>query len=250
MKQNFVAFIILILFTSFAYKSNKKTTLYIIGDSTASLKEVKAYPETGWGMPFQFFFDSSVLVDNRAKNGRSTRTFMEEGLWKPVVENLKRGDYVFIQFGHNDEVQSKKSATSENEFAANLKQYVIETRSKNANPVLLTPVARRSFDSTGKLMDTHKIYAGIVRSVAAQLNVPLIDVDAKSRTLLQELGVEKSIFLFNHLEKGEHPNYPDGKKDNTHFNELGARIMAQIVLQGIKDLELDIQTNIRKDNSQ
>jgi len=98
----------------------KKTTVWLIGDSTIANKEVKAYPETGWGMPFSNFFDSTIIVDNRAKNGRSTQSFIDERLWQPVVNNLSQGDYVFIQFGHNDEVPTKKTYTTEEQFSANL----------------------------------------------------------------------------------------------------------------------------------
>jgi lysophospholipase L1-like esterase len=209
-------------------------------------KEIKAYPETGWGMPFSYFFDSSVTVDNRAKNGRSTRTFIEEGLWKPVVDNLQAGDYVFIQFGHNDEVSTKKSFTTEEEFQNNLARYVTETRSKKAIPVLLTPVARRKFDSTGHIVGTHEVYAELVRTVAKKYNVPLIDHDKKSQVLLQQLGVTTSKLLFNHLTPGEHPNYPDGKIDDTHFSELGARKMAELVLAEIKNLKFGLAEKIYK----
>jgi len=230
--------------TSFVVVTNKKTTVYLIGDSTIADKEIKAYPETGWGMPFRYFFDSTVTVDNRAKNGRSTRTFIEEGLWKPVVENLQEGDYVFIQFGHNDEVETKKSYTTKEQFVANLSRYVSESRSKKAQPVLLTPVARRKFDSTGKIVGTHDIYAELVRQVAKELSVPLIDLDKQTQALLQELGVDGSKHLFNHLKAGEHPNYPDGKIDDTHFSELGARKMAELVLANIKTLKLDLASRI------
>jgi lysophospholipase L1-like esterase len=138
-----------LLLISFVPLQKKHIKVYLIGDSTMAIKETKAYPETGWGMPFSIFFDSTVTVDNRAKNGRSSRTFIEEGLWKPVVDHLEEGDYVFIQFGHNDEVSTKKSFTTEAEFKNNLERYITETRSKKAIPVLLTPVARRKFDSTG-----------------------------------------------------------------------------------------------------
>jgi lysophospholipase L1-like esterase len=209
-----------------------------------SIKETKAYPETGWGMPFSYFFDSTVTVDNRAKNGRSTRTFIEEGLWKPVVDNLQEGDYVFIQFGHNDEVNTKKSFTTEQEFKNNLARYITETQSKKAIPVLLTPVARRKFDSSGHIVGTHDIYSELVRRVAKQYNIPLIDHDRKSQALLQKLGMTTSELLFNHLQAGEHPNYPDGKIDDTHFSELGARKMAQIVLAEIKNLKLELAERI------
>jgi len=230
---------------SFAFPP-KKITVWLIGDSTMSIKETKAYPETGWGMSFVYFFDSTVTVDNRAKNGRSTKSFIEEGLWQPVVDHLSEGDYVFIQFGHNDEVPTKKTYTTEDRFRNNLIRYVNESRAKKAIPVLITPVARRKFDSSGHIVSTHEVYSEIVRSVARQLNVPLIDLDKKSQDLLQQLGPENSKFLYNHLQPGEHPNYPEGKNDDTHFNELGARKMAEIVLASIKELKLDLAGRIRK----
>jgi lysophospholipase L1-like esterase len=222
----------------------KKIKIWLIGDSTMANKEIKAYPETGWGMPFTYFFDSSVVVDNRAKNGRSTQSFIDEKLWQPVVDNLNEGDYVLVQFGHNDEVPTKKTYTTEEQFKDNLIRYVKETRAKKAIPVLITPVARRKFDSTGHIIGTHEVYSEIVRSVAKQLNVPLIDLDKKSQELLQQFGPETSKLLYNHLQPGEHPNYPDGKVDDTHFNELGARKMAEIVLQEIKNLKLTLVDHI------
>lgn len=224
----------------------KKIKVWLIGDSTMANKEIKAYPETGWGMPFRYFFDSTVDVDNRAKNGRSTQSFIDEGLWKPVIDNLSEGDYVFIQFGHNDEVPTKKTYTTEEQFKTNLVRYVNETRNKKAIPVLITPVARRKFDSTGYIVGTHEVYSQIVRDVAKQLNVPLIDLDKKSQQLLQQLGSENSKLLYNHLQVGEHPNYPEGKADDTHFSELGARKMAEIVLQEIRDLKLGLADHIYK----
>jgi lysophospholipase L1-like esterase len=224
----------------------KKIKVWLIGDSTMSIKEVRAYPETGWGMPFANFFDSSVVVDNRAKNGRSTQSFIDEGLWKSVTENLSESDYVFIQFGHNDEVPAKKTYTTEEQFKNNLVRYVNESRAKKATPILITPVARRKFDSTGHVVGTHELYSAIVRSIAKQLNVPLIDLDKKSQVLLEQIGPESSKFLFNHLQPREHPNYPEGKIDDTHFSELGARKMAEIVLQEIRNLKLALADHIYK----
>ncbi len=228
---------------AFAFPA-QKTKVYLIGDSTMSIKEIRAYPETGWGMPFAYFFDSTIEVDDRAKNGRSTRTFIEEGLWKPIVENLNEGDYVFIQFGHNDEVETKKSYTTKEQFVANLERYVTESKAKKANPILLTPVARRKFDANGKIEGTHEVYSDLVRTTAIKLGVPLVDLDKKSQSLLQEYGVETSKLLFNHLQPGEHPNYPEGKIDDTHFSELGARKMAEIVLAEIRNLKLPLANHI------
>jgi lysophospholipase L1-like esterase len=235
--------VILLAFLSFDKKSIK---VWMAGDSTMSIKQEKSYPETGWGMPFAHFFDSTVTVDNRAKNGRSTGTFIKEGLWQGIIDNVQEGDYVFIQFGHNDEVKEKASYTTPGEFEANLSRFVRETREKKGNPILLTPVTRRQFDSTGNIKETHEMYSKIVRVLARQLNVPLIDMDRKSQELLQQLGPETSKLLFVQLQPGEHPNYPNGKIDNTHFNELGARLMAQLVLKEIKAMNLELAERIVK----
>ena len=241
-----IIIIVVAALTAFALPPKKKITVWLIGDSTMSVKETKTYPETGWGMPFVYFFDSTVKVDNRAQNGRSTRTFMQENRWQPVVDALQEGDYVFVQFGHNDEVSTKKSYTTEEEFKKNLIKYITDTRSKKAIPVLLTPVARRLFDSLGNVKGTHDVYAQIVRNLAKENNVPLIDLDKKGQELLQAWGVEKSKLLFNQLAPGEHPNYPKGKEDNTHFNELGARMIAQIVLKEVRALNLELADRIVK----
>jgi len=192
--------ITIFVITAFAWPPEKKIKVWLIGDSTMSVKEVKAYPETGWGMPFVFFWDSTVTVDNRAMNGRSTRTFMEEKRWDPVVSEMQEGDYVFIQFGHNDEVPAKKSYVPEKDFKANLIKYITDTRNKKANPVLITPVARRKFDSSGHVVGTHDVYSGIVRSVAAEQKVMLIDLDKKSQELYDQLGLEHSKLLFMQLK--------------------------------------------------
>ena len=232
-------FFILLAFTTMSFSfSTKPITIYMIGDSTMSIKAPRAYPETGWGMPFAGFFDSTVKVDNRAKNGRSTRTFISENLWQPVFDNLNEGDYVFIQFGHNDESKEKTERyTTPDQYKENLTRFVKETRSKKAIPVLLTPVSRRRFDKEGNALETHAAYSPLVKEVAKALNVLFIDLDTKSKDLYQRMGVENSRLLFLQLKPGEHPNYPGGKDDNTHFNELGARLIAQIVLAEIKVID-------------
>ncbi|POY35838.1 GntR family transcriptional regulator [Solitalea longa] len=235
------------LLMSFRFTEEKRITVYLIGDSTMSIKEPTAYPETGWGMPFAVFFDSTVVVDNRAKNGRSTRTFISENRWQSVADQLKEGDYVFIQFGHNDESKEKVDRyTSPQDFKANLSRFVNETRAHKANPILITPVARRRFDNAGKVLDSHGEYGPLVRSLAAELNVPLIDLQKESEALLQEFGKDQSALLFLQLQPGEHPNYPLGKIDNTHFNELGARKIAQLVLANIKAQHIPLENHIVK----
>lgn len=240
----FRLWVLTLAFMSFTWPGEKAITVYLVGDSTMSQKAVKAYPEAGWGMPFAFFFNPDVRVDNRAQNGRSTKSFLKEGRWSAVMDSLNAGDYVLIQFGHNDEIPTKKNATTEVEFRTNLKRFVSEARSKKALPVLITAVARRKFDAAGKLEDTHTVYSEIIRQVAKETKVPLIDLDRKSQALLTAFGPEQSKFLYNHLEPGEHPNYPNGSEDDTHFNEFGARKMAQLVLAEIRALKLGLADHI------
>jgi lysophospholipase L1-like esterase len=243
MKTYFVLFLLLIIMAFSDHR--KKVTVYLIGDSTMADKRAGAFPETGWGTPFKTFFDSSVTVDNRAKNGRSTRTFIEENLWQPIVEQLQPGDYVFIQFGHNDEAMEKVGRyTSPEAYKKNLGRFIDDARKHNAQPVLLSPVTRRQFDRDGKIRETHTAYSPLVKEVASRKNTPFIDLDKKSRDLLQEFGEENSKYLFLQLAPGEHPNYPEGKNDNTHFSELGARKIAQIVLAEIQALKLDLRNRI------
>ena len=157
------------------------------------------------------------------------------------MDNLHGGDYVLIQFGHNDEVKEKVGRyTTPEEFSNNLNRFVKDVRSKNATPVLITPVARRKFDSAGNIIDTHQQYAQLVIDVAKKDNAPLIDLNKKSMELLQQTGIENSKYFFNYLKPGEHPNYPNGKEDDTHFNELGARKMAELVLHEIQNQKLPL----------
>jgi lysophospholipase L1-like esterase len=232
-----------ILILSFCQPA-KNITVYLAGDSTMSDKNIRAYPETGWGMPFALFFDSTVTVKNIAKNGRSTKTFLTEGLWKQISTQLKADDYVMIQFGHNDEAPAKASYTNETDYKNNLRLFIKETREKNAIPILITPVSRHKFDTAGKIEETHQVYSGLVRSIAQEQQVILIDLDKESRELYQQLGPENSKMLFNQLKADEHPNYPAGKTDNTHFNELGARKIAEIVLREIKKQKLSLTNRI------
>ena len=230
---------------AFIMPGKKKVKIFLAGDSTIAIKETKAFPETGWGMPFVHFWDSTVSVVNKAKNGRSTKTFLSEGLWKSIMDEAKDGDYVFIQFGHNDEsVEKKERYSTPDTFKMNLSRFIKETRDKKAIPVLFTPVSRRKFDKEGLAVETHKEYSALTREVALEQNVLFIDLDEKSRSLYQQFGPEHSKLLFLQLQPGEHPNYPDGRNDNTHFNELGARLIAQLVLKELKGLNTELNNRI------
>jgi lysophospholipase L1-like esterase len=247
MKKSALIFVMALF--SYSLPPEKKVHVYLIGDSTMCEYEQKRAPLTGWGMPFKYFFDSNVIIDNRAKGGRSTRTFLSEGRWQPIADSLKEGDYVLMQFGHNDEAKEeryKDRYTSVSDYKTNLVKFITETRAKKAIPVIITPVSRMRFDSNGKQQETHAEYTAACYGIAKQHNVPLIDLDKKSRELYDQLGPENTKLLFMQLQPGENPSYPEGQKDNTHFNEYGARRIAQLVLQQIKQLDLELSEHIIK----
>lgn len=239
--KSLIAFVFSILVsTAFA---QQPITIYLAGDSTMAEKLPSKRPETGWGEFLQDAFDEShVRVENHAKNGRSTRTFLSEGLWQEIVDKLKPGDYVFIQFGHNDESKEKADRyVSPEDYRANLVRMVSDVRSKQANPVLLTPLMRRKFDKQGAFVDAHPAaYPDTVRLIAADEMVPLIDMHRSSEKVLKHYGDEPSRRLFLQLKPGENANYPNGVEDNTHFNPVGARIMCGLAVEGIREQKLPI----------
>lgn len=237
---------LMILFSVISWADESITQVFMAGDSTMAIKEVKDYPETGWGVPFSYFFDEQVKVDNRAKNGRSTRTFMSEGRWQSILDSLHEGDYVLIQFGHNDEHKSKVDRyTSPEQFRANLERFVVDTRAKKAQPLLLTPITRRYFDPQGKLKATHPIYAEVVRDVARKEKVVLIDAEKLTHEHFQAQGDAGSRLRFMHIAPGVHPNYPVGVSDDTHLNQLGAREVAQLVLAELKRQQHPLASRVR-----
>lgn len=241
MKFNKLILVISIFLFSFKSADEDKLTVWLVGDSTMAEKPVNKFPENGWGMAFANYFNSSIKIENRAKNGRSTRTFLSENLWAPIVEDLKKGDYVLIQFGHNDEGQGeryKDRSTTPEVFYDNLQKYVRETGAQGAIPILITPVSRRYFDKDGKIKQTHLPYSDKVRTLAKEENVLLIDLDEMSRELYQAYGSENSKLLFLDLAPNQHPNYPAGVTDGTHFTEYGARRIAELVLKSLKEQKI------------
>jgi lysophospholipase L1-like esterase len=240
--------IFLLLLCSGIAEGRKPVTIYLAGDSTMAQKLPEKRPETGWGEELQKFFkDGTVVVDNRAKNGRSTRTFIEEKLWQGIVDNLRKGDYVFIEFGHNDSSKEKTDRyTPPEDYRKNLIRFINEARAKGAIPILLTPVMRRRFDKEGNFQDSHGVYPDIVRAVASEYKVALIDMHRKSEGVIKQYGMEESRKLFLQLKPGENSNYPRGVEDNTHFSPLGAGIMARLAVEGIREQKLGLAQYLKK----
>lgn len=244
----------LALFLLTASTQQKVTTIFIIGDSTAAKKDLSTgSPERGWGMALQCFFDDTFIrVDNHAVNGRSSKSFIDEGRWQKVLDKIQPGDYVIIQFGHNDEKPKPDRHTDPGStFDYNLAKFVRETREKGGIPVLMNAVVRRNFakkavkndddealrNTTFKdapqqmegdsLIDTHGLYRVAPRDVAVRMNCHFIDANKITHDLEQSLGVEGSKKLHMWYKPGEHPALPAGRQDNTHYNIYGAHEVAQ-----------------------
>ena len=237
----------ILLFSIAAFAQDTPVTIFLAGDSTMAAKLREKRPETGWGeMLGQHFKDGTVRIENRAMNGRSTKTFISEGRWQRSVDDLKKGDFVFIQFGHNDSSKEKgERYTPPEDYKKNFVRFVEDVRGKGGSAVLLTPVVRRRFDKDGKFYDTHGEYPDMVRQVAHESNVPLIDMQKLSEAVIVKYGVEDSKKLFLQLEPGENVNYPNGIEDNTHFSPLGAEEMAKLVVAGIRTGKLKLQKYLK-----
>jgi len=223
-----------------------KPRIFLIGDSTTANKTTAVFPETGWGMIFPQYIN--VEVQNHAVNGRSTRSFRTLGHWAKVTEQLRKDDWVFIQFGHNDSKESDTAryAPAQTDYRNNLIRYITEIRSKGAKPLLITPVMRRKFDEQGNFVDQHGDYPTVVKEVAMKLQVPLLDLHTKSKDAIVKLGVEDSKKMFLNLPSNTWKNYPDGKEDNTHFTTYGAEVMASLVAEGIRELNIDLSKELKK----
>lgn len=240
-----------------AYKSDHKITIFMIGDSTMANKDIRGdKQERGWGMMLKNFFTEDVVVDNHALNGRSSKSFIDEGHWQKVLDKIKPGDYVFIQFGHNDEkADAKRHTEPGSTFDDNLRRFVKDTRLKGGIPVLFNSVVRRIFtdsktavadddlraSSSGNLaegdtlVDTHGAYLLSPRNVARELGVPFVDANKITHDLEQGLGPEKSKKLHVWYKPGETPSLPEGRKDNTHYNIYGASKVAGLLADAVAE---------------
>jgi DNA sulfur modification protein DndE len=215
--------------------TEEKPRIFLIGDSTCANKNPYDAPETGWGQVLPELFSTAVEIQNHAVNGRSTRSFRNQGLWKKVYDQLHKGDYVFIQFGHNDQKESDTTryAAAQTDYRKNLIRYIEETQAKGATPVLFTPVMRRKFDEDGKFVDQHGEYPVVVREIAKQYNITLIDMHASSQIVIEQHGVEGSKKIFMNVAAGIYAKFPKGIEDNTHFTAYGARLMANLAADGL-----------------
>jgi lysophospholipase L1-like esterase len=219
--------------------TQEQITVFLAGDSTVTDGSPEGNPFCGWGQMLPSFFRHDVAVANHATGGRSSKSFIGEGRLAPIAEELKEGDFLFIQFGHNDQKTDETRHTDPSTtYPEYLSKYIEAARAKKATPVLVTSVHRRYFDEAGKLKDSHGAYLDAVRQLAEKEGIPLIDLAEKSKRLFEEIGPEgtKSMFLWGH--RGEWMNYSGGVRDNTHFQEQGGLKIAGLVVEGIRENNL------------
>ncbi|HEX2853912.1 MAG TPA: rhamnogalacturonan acetylesterase [Opitutaceae bacterium] len=210
--------------------------VFMAGDSTMADKPLDG-PERGWGQLLPKFFSDPAIVHNHAVNGRSTKSFIDEGRWQKIVDELQAGDFVIIQFSHNDEKSEdpKRYTDPATSFRDNLRRFIREAREKKASPILATPVCRRKFNAEGNLIDTHGAYPDAMRAVAAEEKVPLLELNRATAALLTEEGPEPSKKFFMWFSPGEHPKLPKGVQDDTHFVEAGATKVAGLAVAQLRE---------------
>lgn len=212
--------------------------IFWAGDSTVQTNDISTYPQTGIGQVFSLYVKEGIEICNHAKNGRSTKSFIEQGRLDVIEERIQEGDFLFIQFGHNDEKDQdpKRYTVPGGSFDDNLRAFINVARKHGAEPILITPLERRCFENGVLGEGLHGAYADAIRQVAEQEKVALVDLYAKSRKIMEEAGENKTIEWFMNIEPGTYPSCMEGKKDNTHLKYAGAVTFAGLIAEGLKEL--------------
>ena len=226
-------------------KTDDVPTIFITGDSTVTDYDVEPY--ASWGQMIPRFFNDQVSFANYAESGARLDSFKERGRLEKILSEVKPGDWVFIEFGHNDQKLRGPGKGAYYFYMTHLKEYIDEARSRGAYPVLLTPTCRRFFDDEGHIITTHEDYPEAMKFIAQKEEVPLIDLQEMTRTLYETLGVEDSKHAFVQYPAGTYPGQKEDLKDNTHFNPYGAYEIAKCVIEGMKQIDLPLTQYIRDD---
>lgn len=234
-----------------ARRRGKRPTVYLLGDSTMQTYDPYWMPQAGWGQFFDRFLSDRVVVDNRSIGGRSSRSFLEQGRLDEVLRLVRPGDYVYVQFGHNDaSVSVPERYTPPEDFREYLRTYIEGTRQRGGEAIIVTPVSRRDYDvDTGLFNISFPEYVDAAVSIAEELAAPLVDLSASSRAFLDELGPEGAEGVFLHADAGVYPNRPSGVADDTHFQEHGAMQMARLVARDTAALDLRLSRQTRLHDS-
>ena len=220
-------------------------TIFLCGNSTVVDQDNE--PWASWGQMVPRFFTDSICFANYAESGESANTFIGAGRLKKALTQMKPGDYIFMEFGHNDQKQKGPGKGAFYSFMTSLKTFVDEARARGAQPVLVTPTQRRRFDENGKIENTHLDFPDAVRWLAEKENIPLIDLHAMTRVLYEAMGVEESKHAFVHYPANTYPGQDRPLADNTHFNPYGAYQIAKCVIEGMKKAGLPVVKFLRAD---
>ena len=276
--KNKITLLLGLLFVLTAFTPAKRNiTIFTIGDSTMANKKLEGgNPERGWGQMLSRYFTDDITIDNHAVNGRSSKSFIDEGRWDAVLSKIQKGDYVFIQFGHNDEKDDPNRHTDPGStFDANLKKFVEDTRAKGGIPVLFNSIVRRNFgkadgnavanaikqddirngidpkapkdsiEEGATLIDTHGAYLISPKNVAKELNVTFIDLNSLTHKLVEGMGPQKSKELYLWVEPKTVPALPNGREDNTHLNVHGASVIAEMAVKAVAEAIPELQQYVR-----
>lgn len=213
--------------------------IFLAGDSTVANQPADSRPYAGWGQLLPAFVKPDAAVLNHAMSGRSSKSFIDEGRLDAIWEAIRPGDYLLVQFGHNDQKRDEARYTDpRTTYPAYLRRYIDGARERGAVPVLVTPVQRRTFDAAGRIEDTLAEYSAAMRQLAEDADAALLDLAEMSRELYEQLGPEPSKSLFMWGAPGEFIRFPNGLQDNTHFQERGGLRIAGLVAEGLKALNL------------
>lgn len=213
--------------------------IFWAGDSTVQTNDITTYPQTGIGQVFSLYTRENVQILNHAKNGRSTKSFMDEGRLEAIDGQIGAGDFLFIQFGHNDEKSEDPTRYTEpfSTFMVNLERFIDVAEKHSAHPVLITPLERRCFvDGKHLGMGAHSDYVAAMKQTAEKNRVPLVDLYSMSRGELKKAGEQDSRRWYMYFQAGLYPNYPGGKEDNTHLRHEGAVLYAGLIARGLYEI--------------
>lgn len=225
--------------------ANDVPTLWLCGNSTVVDQDYE--PWASWGQMITRWFTDQVAVANYAESGETATSFIAAGRLKKIVSLMKEGDYIFMEFGHNDQKEKRPGSGAFYNFAYALKQFVDEARAKGVTPIFVTPTQRRSFDKNGRIQETHANYPDAMRWVAKDLGVQLIELHDMTRTFYETLGVEGSKHAFVHYPARTYPGQMSAFEDNTHFNPYGAYEISKMIVEGMKTLHLPVVDFLRHD---
>ncbi len=224
--------------------------IFWAGDSTVACNKINTFPQTGIAQAFDRFCAADVVIYNHAVNGRSTKSFIDESRLATIYNEISKEDYLFIQFGHNDEKINDPSRYTDphGEFITNLGKFVNVARNKGAYPVFSTSVERRLFDENGKLKPSeHTEYVKGMKEAGEEFDVPVVDLFAMSREFLEKTGDEASKKYYMNLAPGEASWAPEGKKDNSHLKYEGAMLYSGMIAKGLKEIGEHYATLIADD---